>query len=88
MKKYKVRINKQWSCEAEIEEVEVERETDKSVWIDGRRNMKESDWANYYDTWEEAHSNLLNQQRSHVASVEGRFKYAFKVLTDIEAMKP
>jgi len=88
MKKYFAQIQKRWSCQAEIKEIEVERETDSSVWINGRRNAKRSDWGNYYDTWQEAHDALLSRQRTHLSNLEGRFKSAFKVLTDIEAMKP
>ena len=41
-----------------IERVEVERESESSVWIKGRRSNKRSDYANYFDTWEEAFNYL------------------------------
>ncbi len=37
-----------------IKEVEVEKETDKSVWIDGGRVFKKTDWDCYVKTRKEA----------------------------------
>lgn len=47
-----------WDLGELIEEVEVEKETDKSVWINGRRCAKESSFENYHATWEQAHEHL------------------------------
>jgi hypothetical protein len=49
-----------------IELVEVERETENSVWVKsssdsrGRRSAKVSGWAVYHDTWEQARSHLMD----------------------------
>lgn len=43
-----------------IETVEIEKETDKSVWIDGRRHPKKGLFDSYFDTWEEAKLFLTN----------------------------
>jgi hypothetical protein len=32
-------------------EVEVEKVTDKSVWIDGRRKSRETEWECYFETY-------------------------------------
>ena len=37
-----------------IEPVQVEKETESRVWIDGRRRAKRSGFDNYFDTWDEA----------------------------------
>ena len=42
-----------------IEAVEVERETDSSVWINGSRNAKHTIYYMYWDTWQEAHEYLM-----------------------------
>ena len=87
MKKYAARINRRLSCSAEIEEVEVERETKHYVWINGRRNAKQSEWRSYYDTWIDAHTAILSQQQQYVAQCESRFKDAFDRLVEIENME-
>ena len=42
-----------------VVEVEVERETESSVWIDGRKKAKRSTYLNYFDTYDEAKDRLL-----------------------------
>lgn len=37
-----------------ITEVEVERATSSSIWINGRMSRKRSDWKNYFDSKQEA----------------------------------
>lgn len=54
MRKYRT---SKYGCE--IETVEVERETDKSVWINGQRNAKRTDWFNYWNTFIEAKNHLM-----------------------------
>ena len=62
MKRYKV--SKYYP---EIQEVEVERETDKTVWIRKKtpkknylvQERKSSEGVNYFTTWSEAHDWLL-----------------------------
>ena len=44
-----------------IEEVEVDRETDVSVFIDKRRHAKRSSYHNYFDTWDQAKDFLLKK---------------------------
>ena len=54
MIKYKVG----YYLSAEITEVEVERETAESVWVNGRRHKK---GGHFFDTWEAAHSHLMER---------------------------
>lgn len=44
-----------------IERVEVERETDSSVWIDSRRHAKVTSHRCYFDRWQDAKDHLLEQ---------------------------
>ena len=43
----------------EIRVVEVEKETESSVWIGGRRRPKIAQSATFHDTWDEAHAHLI-----------------------------
>ncbi len=47
------RLNPSWCIEV-IEAVEVDRETESSVWIKGRRNSKLSSYENYFPTFSQA----------------------------------
>jgi hypothetical protein len=64
--KFKARVGRY--LDSTITPVEIERETDKSVWVNGNRNAKQSDWATYFDTWEEAYSALLEAADKKVVS--------------------
>lgn len=88
MIKYKARIDPRWDCDAEIEEVEVERETEQSVWVNGSRSAKRSSWANFYDTWQEAHDALWSRQTSRINSVRMQLERSKSVLGNINGMKP
>tara|TARA_R110000851_G_scaffold267894_1_gene420476 strand:+ start:205 stop:474 length:270 start_codon:yes stop_codon:yes gene_type:complete len=46
--------------------VQVEKETTKSVFIDGRRKSKNSDWTSYHDTYQAAYDYLLNKAKVSV----------------------
>ena len=60
-----------------IERVEIERETESSVWIGDRRRAKRSEYESYWDSWEEARSYLIEK-------AEGRFDAAFKYASAAE----
>ena len=72
MKKYKARTSFRWNVKPEIEEVEVERETEHNVWINGRRHNKRSEYANYYDSFDLAKNALIHCQSSMNKSLEQR----------------
>ena len=44
-----------------IEPVEVEKSTDKSVWIEGNRRALISDYSSHFPTWAEAKEHLLGK---------------------------
>jgi len=52
--------------EFRISKVEIEKETDTSVWIRGMRNNKHSSFHNYFDTWKEAHEYILGLANNNV----------------------
>lgn len=39
--------------------VDVEKETETSVWTKGGRRAKRSNYENYFNTWSEAHMHLM-----------------------------
>jgi hypothetical protein len=86
MKKYKARLSRRWNCDAKITEVEVERETDASVWIDGRRSKKESEYETYFDSFEQAKTALLDRQQSRIYGLRAQLDNAAIVLNEIAAL--
>ena len=86
MKKYKARVSNRWGCEAKIDEVDVEKETAQSVWIDGRRRAKVSDYETYFDTWGNAHSALMNRQKKQIKNYRLMLQRANSRLNEIKKM--
>ena len=78
MKKYRARTSFRWSAKAEITTVEVERETDHNVWINGRRHNKRSEYDDYFDSFDQAKSALLHCQNSINSSTEKQLKEGIK----------
>lgn len=70
-----------------IEEVTIDRETESSVWIDGRRNAKESSWYNFFDTWEAAHAFLICNTESEVLNCRRNLEVASGKLGNIKGLK-
>ena len=42
-----------------ILKIEIERESEKSVWIKGYRCLKKTECEEYFDTWEQAYNQLV-----------------------------
>ena len=53
-----------------IEVVEVDRATEKSVWINGRTIRKRSNFYSYWDTVQDAKQHLLKKLEEKAATVE------------------
>lgn len=70
-----------------IKPVEVERETESSVWIAGRRNAKRSEWRNYFQTWDDAHALLMSDAAERVAEARKRLQHANDRLGNVKGMK-
>ena len=68
MTKYKTGDTR-WGVMAEIEPVEVDKDTDSSVWIRGRRRAKVSEYEVFHDTWQSAHEHLLRKATERVESL-------------------
>ena len=84
MKKYKT----SGTWRARIEVVKIERETEQSVWIKGRRNAKRTEYDCYFDTWDEAKAYLLKQAEAQLASARSRLEHARENYDHIKDIKP
>lgn len=69
-----------------ITPVEVQRNSDSSVWIDGRRAAITSECSRYFPTWEEAKAHLVDREtksveykRSALAKAESDLAAALKL---------
>lgn len=82
MIKYKAEI---WHNE--IDEVEVERETESSVWINGRRHAKQTSCACYFDTWDEALDYKLSKSQDEVERARSALERAKSKLGNIKGLK-
>ena len=71
-----------------INAVEVERETDTSVWVEGSRSAKRSSMDNYFDTWTEAHQFLLERAEDSVEIRRDHLALAEKELAEIKNLNP
>lgn len=71
-----------------IESVEIDRETESSVFIGKNRNAKRSSWHNYFDTWDDAKSFLLKNAEDEAAGARIRLEYANSKLGNIKGLKP
>lgn len=77
-----------FSWSRKIERVEVERESDSSVWIKGRRHSKTADYASYFDTWALAREALRTAATIKVDLAQRRLAEAQAELAAIEALQP
>lgn len=78
-----------------IEAVEVERETESSVWVKStwngkeqvNRELKRTGYHNYFDTWEEARLFLMEKEMAEISLLRGRIKYHSDNLVNIKGLK-
>jgi len=59
-----------------ITPVQVEKETEAFLTINGRRRAKKSNWEQFFPTWEEAQETLLKQALTHVERCKSRLDEA------------
>lgn len=71
----------------EIIRVEVERETEQCVWINGRRNSKITDWECFHDSWDAAHQHLMSAAETEVAAARLRLNARVGHLGNIKGLK-
>jgi len=78
--------------EAKIEVVEVLRETEHFVYTRGHRDKenrdgKKTEWAEYYDTWEQAHEALTKAAQERVAGARRSLELANAFAGNVKGMR-
>jgi hypothetical protein len=86
VKKYEVDAVR-WAVKAKIEEIEVERTSESSVWVKGRRRAKVTDWHLIFDTWEAAHAYLMTEGERKVLEARRALESANSALGNVKGMK-
>lgn len=71
-----------------IRPVTVERFTEQSVWMDGRRHGRGSGRHGYFPTWEAAKAALLADAEAKVDSLRRQLERANGELGNIKGLKP
>lgn len=72
---------------SKIDKVEVERETESSVWIGGRRRSKNTDYECYHDTWNDAKCHLIGLAQADVDKYRFRLERAKSILGNAKGLK-
>lgn len=80
MKKY---VTTKHGCE--IDEVEVEKETEKSVWINGDRHSKSSSYNTYHNSFEDAKNHLITTAENRIKSAKFQVEVAESFLKNVES---
>jgi len=70
-----------------IESVEIDRETESSVFIGKNRNAKRSSYHNYFDTWDDAKAFLLKNAEDEAASIRRQLEVANGKLGNIRGLR-
>lgn len=71
----------------EIEPVLVSKCTDMSVWIGGHRRARTGTWENYFQTWDEAHAQLLKTAEARVQNARDELQRANDKLGNVKGMR-
>jgi hypothetical protein len=82
-----------------IKQIEIERETAQCVWLytnsidknnvrGTRRSAKRDSYAQYHDTWGDAHAFLIAKAEGNVAACRRSLESANGKLGNIKGMKP
>jgi hypothetical protein len=75
-----------WATFNSIEEVEIEKFTDASVWIGGRRHARLG-WQSYFQTWSEAKDYLIAEAEQAVVIARRVLEHAQGKLGNAKGMK-
>lgn len=83
--------------EAKIEEVEVLRETAQCIFVPGnktksnptgeRKELKMTEWAEHYDTWDAAHAALAAKAERQVTNARRRLELANSFAGNVKGMR-
>ena len=92
----KYKIKGRWP-EAKIEEVEVLRETEKCIFVSTnktksnpngeRKELKMTEWYEYYDTWDAAHAALTDKAERQVTNARLALEIANSFAGNVKGMR-
>lgn len=71
----------------DIRTVEVERETEKCVWVKGRRQHRRSRYDNYFDTYDQARQFLIDEAQTRLAQAEQKVAQRRALLETVQALE-
>jgi hypothetical protein len=71
----------------EIVPVQVEKFTDSSVWVDGRRRARRTTSEIHAPTWDEVHSFLSGHWESEIKSARARLDYMTGKAGNVKGLK-
>lgn len=84
--KYRIHTHRGWSVTPKIFKVEIEKESKKSVWLKHGRELKKTEWQEYYDTWQSAYNALYGNQRKRNDSLKKQLEDSENILRQIKEM--
>jgi len=70
-----------------IDRIEVDRETEYSVWIKEARYEKSSNYATFYDSWNEAHEALLSRAQRGLDAARRNLEQAQADYGNVKGLK-
>ena len=71
-----------------ITPVTVERHTQSSVWIGGRRHAQVSEWHRVFPTWEAAKAHLMDRAEQRLENARRALQAAQSEYGNIKGMRP
>lgn len=71
-----------------IDAVEIEKFSDSSVWVEGRRRARISTYDCYFPTWEEARDILMHDAEVELNHARRRLERAQGYHGNVKGMKP
>ena len=77
-----------WGWRDEIRAIDVERETESSIWYEGRRHPKAAQSTTYHDTWGEAHAHLMSKAADEIEQASKALNRAKSRAGVIRGLKP
>lgn len=86
MKKF--RVSKNCYGSNPIQEIEIQKETEKMVVLmNGRRELKESSYEQYFDSWDEAKQYLIRRAETRLTAARSNLQSAQDELGNIKGLK-
>lgn len=71
-----------------IVRVEVEKETENSIWVGGSRRSKKTSYETFHDSWDLAKQHLLDSAERSLDSARRRLQEAQSYLGNVKGLKP